>query len=403
MDRDNTGGRLAYGAVAAATLCYTCLMFIWFSLPAYLPAIIADLGLTGTEAGVLAGAIPLTYIPLALFSGLLVDRVGPVRGVAAGTVVFGLAQVGRGLVATFAPMLALTVLIGVGATMITFGLPKLVSLLFPPERTGPPSAVYLVGAQAGTAGVFAIGRPAIGPLLGGWRPLFVWSGVAAIGYALVWLLVARLAPIRFGATGEGASYSIGEITDDVAAIVSHRELRLLVVVGTMYLFVLHGLQGWLPTILESRGYAAAVAGPTASLLVVANVSGVLTVPIVADRMGVRREAMVVCGVLIFAGLAGILAGGSGPALLAGILAVGLGVGGLSPLVRAIPPSYDAIGPRRTASAVGFVFAVGEVGGFLGPVTIGTSVEIWSSYAPGLALLGGAGVVVTLVAWRMQDV
>lgn len=43
MERDYPGGRLAYGVVAAATLCYTCLMFIWFSLPAYLSAIIADL------------------------------------------------------------------------------------------------------------------------------------------------------------------------------------------------------------------------------------------------------------------------------------------------------------------------------------------------------------------------
>jgi len=99
----------------------------------------------------------LTYIPLALFSGLLVDRVGPVRGIVDGTVVFGLAQVGRGVVATFAPMLALTVLIGLGATMITFGMPKLVSLLFRPERTGPPSSVTLAGAQPGTAGAFAIG------------------------------------------------------------------------------------------------------------------------------------------------------------------------------------------------------------------------------------------------------
>ena len=63
----------SYALVGVGALSYTCLLFLWFSLPAYLSTIIAETGITGTQAGVLAGAIPLTYVPLALFSGLVVD------------------------------------------------------------------------------------------------------------------------------------------------------------------------------------------------------------------------------------------------------------------------------------------------------------------------------------------
>jgi len=267
----------AYGIVVAATASYTCLTFVWFTLPAYLPTIIADVGLTATRAGVLAGAVPLTYIPLALFSGLAVDRVGPARSLAAGVGLLGLAQVGRSAADGFPGLLAFTLLLGVGGTAVTFGLPKLVSVLFPPDRTGLPSSIYLIGSSAGTAAAFGLGRPVLGPALGGWRPLFRYSGAAAVAYAAAWLLAAELIGLG-GRTAGSPALTPDSLRRDVRAILGHRGLRLVVVVGTTYLLVIHGLQGWLPTVLESRGMAAEPAGRTTSLLVAASVVGILTVP-----------------------------------------------------------------------------------------------------------------------------
>lgn len=393
--------RRAYAVVGVGALSYTCLMFVWFSLPAYLPVIIAELDLTGTEAGVLAGAVPLTYIPLALLSGLAIDRVGPGRGIAAGVVVFGTAQVARSLAPGFPTLLAGTLALGIGGTAITFGLPKLVSVLFPPARTGTPSAIYLVGASAGTAGAFAVGRPVIGPLLGGWRPLFLWSGIAAIGYAGVWLGTARIAGVDRAGTATTQDFGPSSLVADVRAVVGNRQLRLLVVVGTMYLLCAHGLQGWLPTVLETRGVNPTRAGRTTSLLVVATVAGVLTVPPIADRLRARRGALLACGGLAFAGVGGILMGGGGLLAGTGIVVVGLGLGGISPLIRAIPPELDGIGPDLTGAAVGLVFAVGEVGGFAGPVLLGVLHDLTGSFLPGLGLLSAAGLVVVAAATGLE--
>ncbi|GAB3668944.1 MFS transporter [Halopiger thermotolerans] len=399
MERRIRSPRRAYALVVAGTLSYLLLMFVWFSLPAYLSTIIAEVGLTGTQAGVLTGAVPLTYIPLALASGLAVDRIGPGRIIGAGVLVYGTGQIGRSLAPDFPALLACTVLIGVGATTITFGLPKLVSVLFPPAKTGRPSAVYLVGASTGSALAFGVGRPIVGPALGGWRPLFYWSGVVAVCYGLAWLALVRRTGLDDAAADE--SVALESIADDLRLVLTHRELQLVVVIGTMYLLLTHGMQGWLPTILESRGLPAGPAGRATSLYVGASVVGILSVPELADRFGARRLALIGCGALAGLGVGGVIVGVTGALAVAGIVATGVGIGGISPLVRAIPPDLEGIGPRLTGTAVSFIFAVGEIGGFLGPVLVGTLRDVTGSFVPGLAILAGGALVVVLAGTALR--
>jgi cyanate permease len=388
----------AYALLVAGTLVYTSLMFSWFSLPAYLPTIIEDVGLTDTQAGILAGAVPLTYIPLALFSGLAVDRVGPGRSLFVALVCIGFSQAARSVAPGFLGLLGTTLALGVGATLVTFGLPKLVSVLFPPADTGVPSSVYLVGASAGTAAAFSLGRPLVGPALGGWRELFFWTGVVILGYAVVWLVVVWRS--RLGTVQTPSSEELPMLAD-LKTVLVHPQLRLVVVLGVTYLLIIHGLQGWLPTILETRGLSADRAGQTTTLLVGANVVGVLTIPGLADRLDARRGAIVAASAVAGVGVVGIISGGATALAVAGIVGAGLGVGGLSPMVRAIPPALEGIGPRLTGTAVGLVFAVGEIGGFAGPFLIGLLRDSTGSFVPGLAVLAASGLAAVLAGARLD--
>lgn len=384
---------LRYGALSLGTVAYGSLMVVWFSPAVYLGAIVGDLGLSSTQAGLLTGAVPLTYIPIALFSGLIIDRIGPYRAIGTGLLLFGSAQVGRAGAGTFPEMLALTALVGVGGTTVTFGLPKLVAELFPTDASGTPSSVYMLGSFAGTAAVFSLGRGVVGPLLGGWRPFFSATGVGVLAYAVLWWAGVYLAPLeslrsseRAGGNGERNSRGVA-LRRDVERVFSAPAMRWLALVGIVYLMTVHGLQNWLATALRARGVAPAVAATVTSGFVVAEAAGALVIPTVSDRLGRRGDVITVCGFVCLLGVGTLLLPSVSVALpVAGVLAVGVGVGGLSPLVRMVPADVAEIGPALTGTAIGLVFAVGELGGFLGPFLVGFLFDHTGSYAPGFAVI-----------------
>ncbi|MFB6281645.1 MAG: CynX/NimT family MFS transporter [Haloferacaceae archaeon] len=432
-------GRAEYLLLGLGALGYTCYTFVWFTLPALLSPVISEFGLSTTQAGVVVGAVPLVYIPLGLASGLLIDRVGARTAIGIGLVGFGLVQIARGIAGGFLTLLVPTLVLGALGTGITFGLPKLVAELFPPERTGTMSSVYQVGSSLGSMAAFGLARPVLEPVFGGWRPIFLATGVVVLGYAAVWI-VAVVGYARLGAraadgdaepgaadaagegTGSGTPDDRGEAADgdgaaaddrgftvesarrDLVRLFSHRDMRLLVVVGTMYLFVNHGLRGWLAVVLEGTGLSPDVAGLITSLLVGAQIAGTVTIPPLSDRWGRRRGALGGCGLLCAAGTAGLLVGpGALPAVVAMVALTGLGLGGLSPMIKTLPVEMDGIGPALTATAVSFVYAVGEIGGFAGPFVLGALRDATGGFAVGLAALVAAGLVIVAASASMSRV
>ena len=396
----------SYLLVVLGGVSYLALMINWFSLPAFLGPISGELGLSGTQAGALVGAVPLTDVPLSLLTGLALDRIGARRGIAAAVFVFGVANVARSFAVGFPDMLAATVLLAVGATGITFGLPKLVSSIFPSRLLGTMSTVYILGSYAGIAAAYSVGRGILGPLLGGWRPTFRVLGVAALAFLLVWLPVAWWHARRHGTPygGDGGStFSLGSLRADVARVFSHRAMQLLVVVGTAYLLLQHGLQGWLPTLLTSRGVAAGTAATVASLFVVGQALGTVVVPPASDRLGRRRAAVVACGVAAVVGVAALAVAGSVVPAAAAVLVVGAGIGGVSPLLRAIPTEIEDVGPELTATAVSLIFAFGELGGFAGPFVVGALRDATGSFVPGVAALVVGAVAIVVAGARLPEV
>ena len=274
--------RAAVALLVLGSLAYGWLLFAWFSLPAYLPTIRTDLGLTATEAGILAGAVPLTYVPLGLVSGALTDRLGGERAVGAGVTIVAVAQLLRSGAGGFGPMLAATLLLGVGGTGITFGLPKLVADRFPERLVGRASSVYLVGSTLGTATAFGLGRPTLGPALGGWRPFFGATGAVVLVFAAGWWLAVVLAERGDASPETGSDSGEGSLAA-LRAVARTPAVALLVVIGFVYLFVVHGLQGWLTAVLEARGAGPTLAARVTTLLVVAQLIGTVALAPLADR------------------------------------------------------------------------------------------------------------------------
>jgi cyanate permease len=265
----------------------------------------------------------------------------------------------------------------------------------------------MLGSFAGTAAAFSLGRGVVGPMLGGWRPLFWAIGLTVLAFAVLWWLMVYLVPLAAlrrpvdGASTDGGVRGVAALRRDVGRVFRTPAMRWLVVVGVVYLLVVHGLQNWLATVLQARGVAPTLAATVTSAFVAAEAVGTLSVPAISDRLGRRGGVIAACGAACALGTATLLVPNVPLALpVAGALVVGVGVGGISPLVRMVPPELEDVGPALTGTAIGLVFAVGELGGFAGPFLVGALFDITGSYAPGLAVVGLACAVAVVAGWRI---
>lgn len=232
------------------------------------------------------------------------------------------------------------------------------------------------------------------------------SGSATVAFAVVWIGLGWRFRDRFDRTAaDGRAFTTASVRRDLARVVASREIQLLVVVGTMYLLLVHGLQGWLTTVFEHRGLSPGDAARVTSLLVGAQILGTVVVPPLADRYDSRRLAVTLAGVACTVGVSLLLVvEGALVVAVLSILAVGAGLGGISPLIRTLPVEFDGIGEDLTATAVSLVFAIGESGGFLGPFLVGALRDSTGSFVPGLALLAAGSIVIVAsgLAMRLVD-
>jgi cyanate permease len=190
---------------------------------------------------------------------------------------------------------------------------------------------------------------------------------------------------------------------DLIRVFTHSGLLLLVVVGTARLFISHGLANWLPTILETRDMTPALAATLTSLFILIRIIGIIGIPVLSDRFETRRLPVIFCGFAGTVGMLGLIVARSIPTLLFSLLLVGTFViGGLSPLIRAIPIEMDGLGPRFTAVANGLIFTIGEIGGFTGPFLIGFLYDLTGSFVPALGALAVASFLAAVAGYYMNE-
>jgi len=173
---------------------------------AYVVAVLnrSSLGVAGLEAGERFGASAsvlasfvvvqlLVYAGLQLPVGLVLDRLGPRRLIAAGAVLMALGQLTLALVTTTGPALGARALIGAGDALTFVSVARLVPAWFPPRRV--PLLTQLTGIL-GQLGQVLSAVPLVLLLHGpGWRTAFGSAAVLGIVVAVAVLVLVRDAPV----------------------------------------------------------------------------------------------------------------------------------------------------------------------------------------------------------------
>jgi len=182
---------LAWIGLAAVYLGFLTVGFVFHFLPPILPAVIADLGLSHGQAGLLMSLFALPGILLSLPGGWLVDRYGERLVGSLGVVLMGVGTLLLGLAPSFYLILLARVLSGVGAMVGVVALQRLVTRLFAGRSLGLPVGI---SGSALPVGIVVV-LNAAGPLAesSGWRAVALRVGgvTALVGvvFALaVWFI-----------------------------------------------------------------------------------------------------------------------------------------------------------------------------------------------------------------------
>jgi MFS family permease len=340
----------------------------------------------GASASLLAGFTVLqllVYAALQIPVGLMLDRLGPRRLVAAGALVMATGQ----LVLALAPSLGVAylgrALVGAGDAMTFISVLRLVTAWFPGRRV--PVLSQLTGL-IGQLGQVLSAVPLVSLLHGaGWTPAFV--ATAALG---VLVGVLALATLRDAPPGRAPSPERrpGHLAADLVSAWRHPGTRLGLWThftsqfpGTVFV-----LMWGFPFLVSGEGLAASTAG---ALLTGFVLVGMLTGPVLGvlvERHPLRRSWLVlgIVGANAGAWTLVLLWPGRAPLLVLGVLVVALAVGGPGSMIgfdfaRTFNP------PNRLGTATGIVNVGGFVAALVTILLVGVLLDARSGGRPTYAL------------------
>ena len=336
-----------------------------------LAEISADIGLDGVTAGLLTSLPTLCFAAFGAVAPWVSQRIGvvPTVGLALAALLAG--QVGRLLMHSPGPFLALSALALAGMALANVLMPTLVRLHYP-HRVGTATALYSLTLTLGVTMASAATVP-IAQQLGGWRgALGVWiaSGLAAL---VVWTPLL-LGSVR-GATAKGSRVSLGRVARTPLG------WALAVFFGIQSAQA-YSIFGWLPSVFRSAGLSDIEAGYMLGIATGVGILPAFVVPVLAARLRHPSRLFLTIMAFLVAGYVGLmLAPSSTPWLWAALLALGQAS---FPLILALF-GIRARTPGATAALSGFAQSVGYAIAALGPMSFGVLHGATGSWTASISL------------------
>lgn len=341
----------------------------------------AELGLSDTQMGVLAGlAFSLFYALMGIPLARLADRTSRAKIIAVTLALWSVMTAVGGAAQNFWHMLLARVGVGVGEAGLSPPAQALICDYYPPEKRATALGIFTVGA---TVGVF-VGLLGGGWLIErvGWRSTFLIMAAPGLVLAVV-LWFALKEPPRGFSDGRTASGDAPPLWQTVKFLFGARSYTLVVVAGCFAGAMVNSVIAWSPALM-ARVYdlpSSEIGARLAVSIGIAGGIGAYAGGRLADAWGARRPgayafvpgmAVAVTAplyLLVFGGFAGSAApmATTGATFAVLFFAILFGAMHLAPsygICQALAP----VGVRATAAGI-LAFATAIAGG-LGPQAVG---------------------------------
>ena len=314
-----------------------------------LPVWAAEFGLTFVQVGfmrtVYTGGMALFQVP----AGLLAERWGERRLLAAGTAVTAGGFIVAGTAGAFPALLLVLLAAGLGSGVQH---PLSSSLVSKAYETGPRRAALGTYNFSGDLGKVAVpAAVALGAAAVGWRVASAAYGVLGLAAALVILVIlARLGAgtpsttERAGASGAGWG------------IRDPRGFRALAAVGMIDNGSRTALLTFLPFVLIAKGTTVAGVGTALALVFAGGAIGKFVCGLLAERVGVIRT-VVLTEAATALGIVAVVAAPL-PVALAILLPLGIALNGTSSVLYATVADLVTVDRRSRAYGLYYTLAIG---------------------------------------------
>ena len=359
--------------------------------------VIEDLQMTHAEMGMAMGAWQLVYIFAAVPAGMLLDRVGVKYALALGGILIGISALARMFADDTTGLIMAVMIFGLGGPIISAGAPKVVVSSFTGTTRGLAMGIYMTGPAIGGIISLTMTHSILLPAFDqSWRSVLgLWSGVTFLA-AFLWFLLASVAGSSTSETPKGPRVSqIGVIRE----LITRPTVVIILLMSISVFMFNHGLNNWLPELLQSHGLSAVNAGYWAALPTVIGIMGSLIIPRLATP---ERRFKILIGLSIAAFIASILLRfGEPSSLLTGLLLQGVARSSLMTVLILSLVELPEIGERYAGVASGLFFSAAELGGVLGPLTLGLLYTPEVGFSSGLTLLTGIALTIIAGAFLLQ--
>mgnify|MGYP001191146340 FL=1 len=363
--------------------------------------LMADLNMHRGEMGTVLAAWQLTYIFCSVPCGGLLDRFGPRRMMFVSVLVIAASVALRGIASDYVTLLLAVMVFGLGGPLISSGAPKVVSLWFTGKERGLAMGIYFTGNATGGIVAVALTNSVFLPAVGGdWRDLMSVFALFVIAIGVVWMAISAHPASRDMEAKLSAEVK-RRSRDVFLELVCDPVVRLVLLMGLFILFFNHGMNHWLPDLLRSYGMTPSEAGYWAAIPTLFGMVASLSLPRMATP---DKRFAILLGLFLCAAAATLMVwSASGPLLAIGLVLQGMCRGAMTSIsILLLIESGDG-NTSRVGAASGLYFSVGEVGGVLGPMSMGALAHTTGDFDASLFMMFGVACLLMLILFRLRTV
>ncbi|WJR80903.1 MFS transporter [Bradyrhizobium sp. NP1] len=374
-----------------------------------------DLAFTATIYGWGAGLFFVGYFLGEVPSNLALERFGARVWLARIMITWGAISAAMALVSGPVSFYATRFLLGLAEAGLFPGVILYLTYWFPERTRSRMIALFLAAAPLSTL----IGAPISSSLLGldgagglrGWQWLFILEGLPTVlvGVYVLFMLPDRPESVEWLDRDERAW-----LTSKLAAENAQRAEARIHGVGQAlrnprvlgyclwYLLVVTGLYGvgfWMPQVVRALGFSVSEVGWLVAIPSVVTAALMIPWSVHSDRSGERLWHTILPALVAVAGLLLAAKGGTPALIMTGFTLASVGVFSAIPPFWALPVA--TLSGSAAAAGIAIIGAVGNLGGYFGPLALGMIKDATGGFSIGLLALAASVALSCPLVWMLE--